>query len=270
MKKLWTMLLLTAMLAALTAPACADVLWEPENSFYEKYHDDCEYLGRRYMVNSPDGFITVWDAPDGSRVLGQFTNGTKLWVYWLYENWGIIAYYGEEETVEGWVDMNDMILLYDHTAFAEDYADQIRPYNGEFADYDGDAIVCNFYEYPGAGAISDTRDLSNSGVRELLTGSKDEESYISEIFVDENGLTWGYVNYLHGQLRAWFCLDDPDGVNDENQTDFPLREITYENQYPAKEPVLPKKAYLPYALVGGAVVLTAGVLVLFAKKKKRG
>ena len=269
MKKLWTMLLITAMLAALTAPACADVLWEPENSFYEKHHEDCEYLGRRYMVNSPEGFITVWDAPDGSRVLGQFTNRSKLWVYWLYENWGVIGHRDGDERIEGWVDMNDMILLYDHTAFAEDYADQIQPYNGEFADYDGKDAQFNFYEYPGAPEICHWMKATTKFVPELTGIYDDGESAIQSIFVDENGLTWGYLGYHYGRINAWFCLDNPDGVNDENQTDFPLREIVYENQYPAKEPVLPKKAYLPYALVGGAVVLTAGALAMFAKKKKQ-
>lgn len=270
MKRLWTMLLIIAMLAALTAPVYADVLWEPDNSFYEKHHEDCEYLGRRHMVNSPEGYITVWDAPDGSMVKGQFENGAKLWVYWLYENWGVIGHRDGEERIEGWVDMDEMTLLYDHTAFAEDYADRIKPYNGEFADYKGTDKVFNFYEYPGAPEISHWLKATTKMVPELTGIYDDGESVIQSVFVDENGLTWGYLGYYYGRLNAWFCLDDPDGVNDEKQTDFPLREVEYENLYAAKEPVMPGKAYLPYGLVGGIIAATGGLLTLFFKKKKRG
>ncbi len=269
MKQIQMMFLIAALLAALTLPAYADVLWEPENSFYEKHHEDCEYLGRRYMVNSPDGFITVWDAPDGSRVLGQFENGSKLWVYWLYENWGVIGHRDGDKPIEGWVDMNSMVLLYDHTAFAEDYADQIRPYNGEFADYDGEDKIFNFYEYPGAPEICHWMQATTKFVPDLTGIYEDGQSIIQSVFVDENGLTWGYIGYYGGQLNAWFCLDDPDGINDENQIDFPLREVSYENLHPAKEPVMPTEAYLPYGLVGGIVAVTGGVLAILAKKKIR-
>lgn len=270
MKRRWTMLLIAAMLAALTAPAYADVLWEPDNSFHRNHRDECEVHDRRYLVNSPEGFVTVWDSPNGSLVQGQFENGTKLNVYYLYENWGIITWYGEDYNVEGWVDMDEMTLLYDHTAFAEEYADQIRPYSGEFADYDGDDKIFNFYEYPGAPEISHWLKATTKMVPELTGIYDDGESVIQSVFVDENGLTWGYLGYYYGRLNAWFCLDDPDGVNDEKQTDFPLREVEYENLHAAKEPVMPGKAYLPYGLVGGIVAATGGLLTLFFKKKKRG
>ena len=271
MKRLCIILLITAMLAVLAAPAYADSLWVPDNNrFFDRHYNnnEVEYHGRRYLVNSPDGFITVWEAPDGSIVKGQFTNGSKLWVQWLYEDWGLIAHYGEDKTVEGWVDMSDMVLLYDHTSFAEDYADQIKPYNGEFADYDGKDLMFNFYEYPGAPEICHWMTATTKFVSELTGIYDDGESVIQSIFVDENGLTWGYLGYHYGQINAWFCLDAPDGVNDETRNDFPLREVTYENLYPAAEPTLPTKAYLPYALVGGVVIVTAAVLVVFFRKKK--
>ncbi|MBQ9924924.1 MAG: hypothetical protein IJO51_02770 [Clostridia bacterium] len=270
MKRSWTWLLIIAMLAALTAPVYADVLWEPDNAFHRNHRDECEVLDRRYLVNSPEGFVTVWDSPNGSLVQGQFENGTKLHVYYLYENWGIITWYGEDYNVEGWVDMDEMTLLYDHTAFAEDYKDQIKPYNGEFADYKGTDKVFNFYEYPGAPEISHWLKATTKMVPELTGIYDDGESVIQSVFVDENGLTWGYLGYYYGRLNAWFCLDDPDGVNDEKQTDFPLREVEYENLYAAKAPVMPGKAYLPYGLVGGIVAATGGLLTLFFKKKKRG
>ena len=264
MKKLCLLLVL---LLTMTLSVQADVLWEPENDFYQKHYDECERLGRPYMVNSPDGFITVWDAPDGSMVEGQFTNGTQMTVHFLYDNWGVIGYYGEEKHIEGWVDMNDMVPVYDHIAFAEEYADQIKEYNGEFADYAGEDEVFNFYEYPGASEISHWFQI-NRDVLERLQST--DRNYIKSVFVDEDGKTWGYVGYLYGQVNAWFCMDDPDGVNDESRNDFPIREVAADHLHPAKEPVMPAKARLPYILTGSVTGATAGVLFYFFKKKRDG
>ena len=46
MKKLWMLCLALLTAVLLTAPAYADVLWEPENRFYEKHQDECEPIVR--------------------------------------------------------------------------------------------------------------------------------------------------------------------------------------------------------------------------------
>ena len=270
MKKFWTVLLTVAAMLALTLPASADILWEPGgNVFYESHREKCDYEGREYLANSEDGFITVWDAPNGFVVKGQFTNGEKLWVYWVYENWGLISYYGED-TVEGWVDLSQMSLVYDWMAFAEEYADRIVPYGGEFADYAGDDAVFNFYEYPGAPEIKREMKIEFGSVVENLTGSGEYGSYIGSIFVDEQGLTWGYVGYMYGHLNGWFCLDDPDGVNSSEEQNFPLRATGEEPLYEPAKPTAPAKSYLPFALIGVSVAVTGWLLgSRFSRKKKR-
>ena len=41
--------ILAACLCGMSAKtARADVIWTPEDSFYEKNYDDCDYVGRRY------------------------------------------------------------------------------------------------------------------------------------------------------------------------------------------------------------------------------
>ena len=269
MKRFWTGVLTLVMLLTLAAPASADVLWEPDNnSFYYRHYDECDYLGRRYCANSGEGFVTVWNAPDGSVVVDQFENGFTMWVYWVYENWGLVSIRGDEETVEGWVDLEEMSLVYDHISFAEEYADAIKPYNGEFADYEGSLAVVNFYEYPGAPTVKMEYSFSESNVRKALVGTTDSPSYIQSIYVDEQGLTWGYVGYMYGRLNAWFCLDDLDGVNDEITTTFPVRQVEEAELTPAREPEMPAKGYLPYFLVGGTVVVTAGLLFVCFRRKK--
>lgn len=270
MKRFWTGILTLVTLLALVATVSADVLWEPNNNtFYYSHHDECDYLGRRYYANSAEGFVTVWNAPDGSMVVDQFENGFKMWVYWVYENWGLVSIRGDEETVEGWVDLEEMSLVYDYISFAEEYADEIKPYNGEFAGYEGSLAVINFYEYPGAPSVKLEYSYSESSVRKALMGTSDSPSYIQSIYVDEEGLTWGFVGYMYGRLNGWFCLDDPDGINDGETTTFPVRRVEEAELTPAQEPSLPAKGYIPYLLVGAAVVVTAGILAVFFRKKKR-
>lgn len=273
MKRALTCLLTLTLLLALTLPARADMLWEPNNRFYEKHSEECSYLGRSYCANGPEGYITLWDAPNGSSVAAQYENGEKLWVYWLYEDWGCVSRWEDGQEHVGWVDMSHMELVYDYISFSEEYADQIRPYNGEFSNYSGDAAGAAFYEYPGAPGAKQYMAFSDQwNVKENLTGS---DGYIQSVFVDENGLTWGFVGYMYGRLNGWFCLDDPEGDGDpqaaaaDTVSVFPQREVDVPELIPAQEPQLPAIGYLPYALVGGVVAVTAVLLLLFAKRKKK-
>lgn len=270
MKRFLTCLLSLTLLLALASTAQADVLWEPHgNSFYNSHQNELTYEGRNYRANSTDGFITIWNAPDGSLVKGQFQNGFTLHVYWRYENWGLTSVRGDEEWIEGWVDLGKMDLLYDHIAFAQEHAEEIKPYNGEFADFTDDHATVNFYPYPGAPTVSISWYMFEHNVMENLTGTADTPSYIQSVYVDEQGLTWGFVGYMYGRLNAWFCLDNPGGVNDGTTTDFPLRDTQTPELIPPQAPVLPAKSYIPYILVGTVVIVTAGALALFFKKKKR-
>ena len=266
MKRILTCLLVLAALCALTVPACADLLWEPrENHFYEQHRNDCKYEGRGYYANGAEGFVTLWDAPKGRTVLAQYENGEKLWVYYIYQDWGLIRRWEDGQELSGWVPLADLSLVYDHISFAEEYAGQIRDYNGEFANYSGDISCINFYEYPGAPEIKFSHDPEPKYMQNLLdnlTGAADDRSAIQSVFTDEDGRLWGYVDYLYGHLEAWFCLDEPDG------TDFPTRQVSEAALTPAQAPVLPAVSYTPYVLVGAVVAVTAGLLYWFYARKR--
>lgn len=264
MKRLFALSLALLTLLALTAPAYADIMWEPDNSFYQKHQDECAYINRSFYANGPDGFVTLWDAPGGSIIQGQYRNGVILRVYHQYQDWGCITVFGDEGQVNGWVPMSELELVYDYLCFEEEYAEKITPYNGEFADYAGDAEEVNFYEYPGAEEVHQSWKTDGGWhVLDNLTGTADSPSYISGIFVDEDGRTWGYVNYMYGHLNSWFCLDEPDGRN------FPVREVSAPGLIPAQTPVLPTAGYAPYILVGAAVIVTVGLLAVFYGKKRK-
>ncbi len=262
MKKFISILCTLVLLSALSHPVRADAIWTPDNSFFEKHYEECTSVGRCYLANGPEGYVTLWDAPGGSVVQGQYENGEALWVYWLYRDWGCVAVFGEDKRVEGWVAMEDLLLRYDYLSFAEEYAEQIKEYNGEFADYSGDAEAVVFYEYPGAEGYKrriETADFSEALGN--LTGAAGAPSYIQSIFVDEEGHTWGFVGYMYGHVDGWFCLDEPDGEA------FPLREVRNGELTPAQTPRLPGKGYLPYILVVAVVAATGGILFVFFRKK---
>lgn len=257
-----SLVLVLAALMALCAPARGDVLWEPNNSFYEGHRDQCDYIGRQFYANGDEGFITLWDAPGGTRVMHQFQNGYTLWIYYQYEDWACAVVWGDEGEIAGWAPMADFVLKYDYLSFAEEYADEIRPYNGEFAEYTGTGEIL-VWEYPGASVPKDRWDYDKEMVA-LLTGSAGQESYISEAFVDEEGLTWGFVGYLWGRWNGWVCLDDPSGET------FPVREVGTPELTAAQEPAMPARGYVPYILSGVLVVaVAAAAAVLLARRKKR-
>ena len=263
MRRFLTCILALAALLALAAPARMDMLWEPEdNPFYSRHRKECSIEERYYLANGPDGFVTAWDAPDGSQVRIQHENGERLWVSFVYQDWGLISIWIREDHKEitGWVPLADLSLVYDYISFEKEYGDRITDYNGEFADYSGDAEVINFYGYPGAPEISDS--LETREILGRLTGTKEYNSHISRIFVDEDGRTWGYVGYIYGRRNVWFCLDEPDGTN------FPVRQVAQAEITPAKAPELPAQSYVPYILVVGVVVITAFLLWKFWRKKK--
>lgn len=265
MKRFLSLALTLLLLLALTVPASADMIIEPENRFFAQHRGEMTYVNRSYRVNSPTGFVTVWNAPDGSMVKGQFQNGFTMYVMWQYETWGFSRIWGDEKWIEGWVDLEQMDPVYDHIAFAREYADRITPYNGEFADFTDGRATINYYAYPGSAEVVRSHYIFEYDTMELLVGSKDSASYISSVFVDEQGLTWGFVGYMRGRIDAWFCLDDP-GIT-VGEGGVPVRDVNAPELYPAVRPTLPAKSYVPYALVGGVTVLTGGTLVFLRRKK---
>ena len=79
MRKLLICCCALALALSLAAPARADSLWEPNNSFYERHADECPYLGRSFYANGAEGSSTLCVSPGGYLVKGQVSNGIILW-----------------------------------------------------------------------------------------------------------------------------------------------------------------------------------------------
>lgn len=268
MKRIGTALLAWALLAVLAVPARADILWEPfDDVFFDRHREEMALVIRNFRANGEEGFVTLLNAPGGRREEARYENGTPLLVYNSWRDWGLICVWeqtedGFQETY-GWTPLSDLVLIYDHISFQEEYGGEIREYRDEFSG-GGEVSLVNFYEYPGAPEVkSSSQPKEYEMVRDALTGTPTERSCISQVFTDEEGKTWGYVEYLYGRVQGWFCLDDPGG------TDFPVRQVPEVEYVPPRTP-LSAADFMPYLLVTGVAAVTAGLLYWFYGRKRGG
>lgn len=285
-------LFLTALLAAsLAAPALADMIWYPENSFIDAHTRECDFTIRRGVANSPKGYIDGRKSPDG-QVIYQAENGRPVTVYATYQDWGCIGCpeegaepsddWLENDARGAWVPLADLALVYDRIAFEADFAGELVPGDGEQIERliearNSDAIV--LWPYPNAEqALSAYAEGGEAYEDFLLYGFK-------KTFTDEEGFLWGMPLYhpFLGYKEVWVCLSAPDAgdghtelfqyldrtyIPNPNPRVVSVRALPEVTLYPAREPVPPAADYLPAALAGGAVVLSGGALWVFYRKKK--
>jgi hypothetical protein len=148
--RLSTCFLFCAIMIVMTGiAASADLIWTPDNRFYEEHAEECENMGRSFSSNGAGGHTTMYTSPEAGRKVGTVENGTMLSVSFSYKDkngdtWGVV--YIDSKT--GWIRMSDLELIYDNVSFMKDYGDEILPDLEEFDDmiYDDDVPI---WSYPG-------------------------------------------------------------------------------------------------------------------------
>jgi len=161
-------------------------------------------LERSFYVNASSGSAAVKKAP-GSRVeIAQVKNGETIFVDYscLYkdEYWGLTTVYQEskqERPSDGWIRMDDLLVLYDYVSFAEEHYDEFHDYEGDFEELKR-AEAAVVWPWPGA-------EAPLWKVEELDT----EHFWVSVAYTDDTGREWGFVTYLYGSRNIWICLSDP-------------------------------------------------------------
>ena len=206
MKKLISFLLTSAAMLSLAMPAAADLIWEPEDSFYEKHRDECTYENRRYELAGYDGSVTLWSAPNGT-AQRELPNGGQGTVQFRWSGdgveWGYLYNVLENWWDGGWAPMDDLTLIYDSQQFLEDRASEISEVDPIPVAFDSAVL----YSYPGG---------PTSGILKEDAAYMPFSEVFSTLYTDENGLRWGYVGYYMGRRDSWACLDDP--LNEELDT----------------------------------------------------
>lgn len=174
----------------------ADVIWEPEDSFYKKHSEECVYVNRLYTANGPDGEVILYKSPEMPIAVLTWENGFRACIQYTYQDadgivWGIFDDYGGNI---GWMPMEYMELVYDSISFREEHAAEIRKEQGSLdKEYIGESVL--LWKYPGS--------------EEYVTMQLESEPAYQHVYVDGNGNSWCHVGYYYGHRDKWICLDDP-------------------------------------------------------------
>ncbi|MCL2057696.1 MAG: hypothetical protein FWH01_01370 [Oscillospiraceae bacterium] len=243
-----------ALLPALAAHA--DLVAEPANSFFDRYGNDCVYLGRSFQVNSADGFVQIKDEPGSNRGGPEMSNGEIVYLNYscLYKG----EYWGQARTKNGWVKIDGQLLvLYDYVAFEEEHIADIYDYNGDYGEIvNSKAAVA--WPWPGADEPLWTfEDLDTENLR------------VAHAYKDAQGREWGFVPYLYGSPNIWFCLSDP--LNKDipafNPAPAPMAWVP-DTAHNAIENSVPPTLMLIIILVAALVIGTLIILKVFWKPVK--
>lgn len=144
-------------------PVSADIIWEPEDMFYNDHASECTYVNRAFTANGPDGIVIVYKNPESPQKVTQLENGTVIYISYTYQDsdgilWGIYENTNAKKT--GWMPMEYMEIVYDSISFAEEFQEEIVGAVEQDLDsqYLGQEIY--LWEYPGAEMVRQCRHKS--------------------------------------------------------------------------------------------------------------
>lgn len=242
----------------------ADVIWEPENTFYEKHSDECEMVDRGFTANGPNGKVIVYKSPENPTEVDSIPNGDPTWITWTYTDSDGIVWGCPNNFENGWVPMDYMVVIYDYISFEEEYGDRFVEKTGNVDDaYMGKLIY--LWNYPGSEDFAEI-DLSGDWA--------DRMPEYHTTYVDEAGRTWGFCGYYYGMRNFWVCLDAADADYVKLYGQEMSGEVKQEIETTPVEDVatiVPKgNQKLGFIGVGvGVVVIITGVVLIKMKKKSR-
>lgn len=277
---IWTAVAAVCLCAVCPVTAWADLIWTPQDSFYEEHDRDCDYVGRRYYANGDKGYVTVMQRPGEGAILDFIPNGEIFYVSMSYDKggsgtWGVVQYkmdsnnkpvadYSwEEGATTGWIDMDSLVVVYDGKSFAEEHAAEIRKTDDasmlKVTMPDTGRIY--LWSYPGSEAPYDQLN------------SLENQIEFDQTYEDPDGNLWGHTGYYYGRRDFWVNLSDP---GDEHAGAKPYEKpVLTPAMDPADLEKLPKTGG-PDRLLAGAVfglivlvvALTGGIIYKMSVKRR--
>lgn len=233
----------------------ADLIIEPEDSFYKKNSDQCEQVGRMFTANGSDGYVVLMKNPESSEKITTYENGTTFLVRFSFtdENdnkWGVV----EVEDKSGWIRMDTLEVIYDNISFFEDHQSEFKDYQDELDGYQVKTAVL-FWTYPGSGKIS------------AIIENLDNPISISYTYSDQEGRLWGYVGYYYAS-EGWICMSDPENENlpiiDVESNSAEVIEQSYK-ETSTNDTVI---TFVLFFLVAAVMIVTAVIIHVFWRKEK--
>ena len=286
MKRIGTVLLALCLSFLLAVSAFADVIYEPEDDFFEKHRDECHYEDRVYIASGENGYASAKKNPTSKKAEWEIPNGTEVYISFVWDQdggWGL-------KDSHGWISMSELTVKYDGISFAQEHGREFR-YLDEWEFLDLTDLDClHLWRYPGDTEPFDT--LGGSG-QDYWWGWPPEEMSFNTIYEDPEGRRWGYVNYYYGLRDFWVCLTAPDdaficgGVElageqpaetpaptaSPSPTAVPAPTVSPATPQPTEQPPIidpepPAPTLWGPALLAFGAIAVAGVLLAVFRKKK--
>lgn len=257
-------LLLALLLCMAAIPAVrADVIFEPEDSFFREHQGECLPHDRGYYAAGPDNAAVVYRSPASAVVEERVKNGDPLRISYTYEDengilWGYTEHY-EDNRIDwsGWVPMDYLLLRYDHICFDEEFADRLGYEEGQLEGFAGQTI--HAWSYPGS-----------EGSYTITVGDSYGPSY-GTVFTDDAGRKWGCCPYYFGYRSFWICLDDPTADYPTLYAEHAPQQVTHPvgKDLSALDEIKPAGPSLGGILTAVCVIAALSGSFLWATRKKK-
>ncbi|MBR6405528.1 MAG: hypothetical protein IKS18_04940 [Lachnospiraceae bacterium] len=203
-----------------SVPAYADIIYEPNDDFYQQHIDECEttYYWKAYKVIS-DSAVLIVRSPEDDTVVGEYKPGVFFSTNTSYQSGDTIWYYltdFDHPDKAGWISNAGIEQIYDTDCFTEDHISELQ---GTVKLDIKKLKEITFCAYPGGHQI-DTRILQNQ---------TDETLTCEGSYTDPEGKVWGYCGYFYGPVNGWVCLDDPTLANTDTADPLTISEVRGES-----------------------------------------
>ena len=255
-----TFCLLLALIFLLAPAVRADVIMEPQDSFYNQHREDCQYIDRCYYADGPDGSVTVYRNPESAAVQATLENGTEVWISYVYTGkdgieWGFCEHYGKDSWT-GWMPMDYLLLKYDSQSFREEFADRIRDGEGEIPSYGENRV--HFWGYPGSDTLWAAMVVDSGYLPQYL-----------QTFTDDAGRQWAHINYYAGIRDVWVCLDDPTADYDTLYASHAPQTVTHPARCGTTDEIKPGGISMETVLLAAGAVAAVSAAFLWLTRKKK-
>ena len=270
MAKAMVMLLLTALLLTLPLIARADVLVEPRNDFHSRNRHSCRPLGRRFYANGESGSISLKTEPGSNNEVEKFENGKIMYISHTYNHngdiWGLYESPGGG-WLNGWIPLEQLLVVYDYISFREDFEQEIYIYNGSLDTLiEAEKVV--LWTWPGSGEYS---NILGAPYKErsfdVYFTSYPGQTLKPHAYRDDDGREWVFTSmkYLGNN---WVCVNEPTNSMIPAFNPAPEPELWLPGE---DHSVLPGALPLPVmviTLVAVLLVITVILIGVFWRKSK--
>lgn len=194
------LLLLLTLTAAFPLIARADVISEPDNTFFRRNRNRCTPLERSFCANGKNGSVSLKEAPGSKKETGVVANGESIYILTTYNDKGKVWGFSEYPQ-DGWVPMDELLLIYDYISFAEEHGNEFYTYTGNLDALPEEPSDIVLWKWPGSGKntrIDEPTDVPASLVK-------------SNTYKDEQGREWIFMSSYY--YEGWICISDPTNTN---------------------------------------------------------